>query len=392
MEACQFLWSVCCRTIAELATQDLASDILGPYLPLDATAPVYPDRVSHQGHNILFQSALWDPHLQEVRIFLDASYDFATDLGFCILGRGTDMVERTQAVLGHLHDGAPQALLHGFVLVCPQPSFVPEWTGIQFRNDYVWPSRLTVHQVPTEKRGPMASCLGTLYGQKDIIHEWLDYHSALGVSHFRIYYSPRHFGDADGPPIEEFERSDVSWQQVMPLDEKHRRLYSQVTMMNECLYRLKYAYDYILMTDIDEFVYINPNRSQHANSLPGFIDSVLPEKTTAAVFLTWAYPTNCQPASSDGTPAYHQHVIREDTPLYPGLNQYCSWMNSRSKMILRPRGVLESCIHNVCLEADGWDKQLQITEDIAFIKHFRNYTFWKENECEPSHLQRDPTM
>ena len=193
----------------------------------------------------------YDPHLQEVRIFIDASYTYASNVASCILGRGTDVIEEMPAVLGFFHDGAPQALYHGFVVACKQPSFVPEWTGIRFKDDWEWPGRMTVHHIPTEKKGQLGVCLGVLYGQQDIIHEWLDYHAALGVSHFRIYYAPNHFGDAAGPAIKEFPRSDVAWQQVLPLDDRHRRLYSQATMLNECLYRLKYAFDYILMTDID---------------------------------------------------------------------------------------------------------------------------------------------
>ncbi|KAK9850785.1 hypothetical protein WJX84_010348 [Apatococcus fuscideae] len=342
--------------------------------------------------HLIRKNVRYDPHLQEVRIFFDASYDYASTLEFCILGRGPDIIEEMPAVLGFFHDGAPEALYHGFVVACKQPNFVPEWTGVRFKDNWEWPGRMKVHQVPTEKKGQLGVCLGVLYGQQDIIHEWLDYHSAMGVSHFRIYYAPNHFGDAAGPAIKKFERADAAWQQVLPLDSRHRRLYSQATMLNECLYRLKYAFEYILMSDIDEFIWLNPNKTQHAASLPMFIDSILPERTTAAVFLTWAYPTNCQPPSPKGTSAYQRHVVRESIPLYPGLNTYVNWMNGRNKMILRPRGMLEGCIHNICLEADGWDKQIQVGPEVGFLKHFRQYTHWNENNCDPSRLERDPAM
>ncbi|KAK9862699.1 hypothetical protein WJX84_006229 [Apatococcus fuscideae] len=301
--------------------------LLGPYHPSEIMAPTYPDRTAYQNHNLMIQSALYDPYMQEVRIFLDATYAFANDLDTCILGRGTDVTEETQAVLGHLHDGAADSIFHGFMLACQQPTFVPEWTGVRFKNGWEWPARVAVHQVSTEKKGPLGCCLGVLYGHKHIIHEWLDYHSQLGVSHYRIYYAPQHFGDATGPAVTEFERPDVAWQQVLPLDSRHRRLYSQVTMLNECLYRLKYSFDYILMTDIDEFLWLNPNKTQHAASLPLFLDTVLPEMTTAAIFVTRAYPTNCQPEAASNASVYSQHVMRENRPLLPGLNSYVNWMN-----------------------------------------------------------------
>ena len=200
---------------------------------------------------------------------------------------------------------------------------------MQGKRNLSWPARVTVHQVPTERKGHMGCCLGVLYGYQPIIHEWLDYHSALGVSHYRIYYAPRHYGDIENPHMTEFVRDDVAWQQVLPLDGRHRRLYSQVTMLNECLYRLKYAYDYILMTDIDEFLVINPNKSQHNSSLPMFMDSVLPARTTAAVFLTWGYPSNCQPPASPNTTEYQRHIMRHQ--LLSGL--CVEWLGVRAQLL-----------------------------------------------------------
>ena len=66
-------------------------------------------------------------------------------------------------------------------------------------------------------------------------------------------------------------------------------------------------------------------------------------------------------------------------------------LTGRSKMVLRPRGVVEACIHNVCAEADGWDKQIHVDVEAAFLKHFRKYTHF-ENNCSPAQLERDPAM
>ncbi len=371
-------------------------------LPPSATeAPeTFPAFSVSPDYKAVIQSALWDPTDSVLRLFIDAYADVVMDIEGCRAGRGR-LAHSSPATVMFLNDGHYNWPMRGYIVQCRWRAHRPSWAALTFKSSSGdrgseatddpsrhSPSPVSVHQVGTAAEGTLAACLGVAYSHQDS-SEWVTYHSKLGVEKFHQYYVAGIHTDSKDPvrPVSHGHLQNMSWQELFPLGPELRYLFSQITMYNECLYRFRHAYEYLLVIDTDEYVRIALPQYQNVPlPLPAFLSENMPEHVAAMLLLIWAYPLQCQPESGSGT-LVARSMLREPTAQVPGLYEYVSWINGRNKMIIRPVGVLELCVHRICTVADDWDKQVFIPHDQAYVKHFRRWQFW-DDKC--GELQEDP--
>ena len=335
----------------------------------------------------IVQSALWDPRDSILRLFIDAHADAVIEIQSCRAGRKAE-AQTSPATLMFLNDGHYSWPMRGYIVQCRWPMYKPDWAALAFNSLRELPLPVAVHEVETSRTGMLAACVGVAYSHQDS-HEWLMYHSKLGVEWFHQYYVGGIHTDSKEPvqPFSEHHISSMSWQEIYPLGPDLRYLFSQITMYNECLYRLRHRFKYLVVIDTDEFIHLAlpPHKIQQP-ALHAFLDDHMPEHVAAMLLLIWAYPKQCQPPSSSDS-IVAQSTLREATAQMPGMYDYVSWINGRNKMIIRSQGVLELCVHRICTVADGWDKQVLVPQELAFIKHFRKWKWW-DDKCDL--LQQDP--
>ena len=129
-------------------------------------------------------------------------------------------------------------------------------------------------------------------------------------------------------------------------------------MYNECVMRARYEYDYAMLFDVDEFLYINTTAlGLGVRLLPDFLDRELPPKVASLEFGSWHYPKNC-PVTTIGS-LFQRHKLRDAG--------YLSAKNG--KIIVRPRHADEVFVHFVVGVAEGWAQKLFVPVEKAFVKH-----------------------
>lgn len=78
-------------------------------------------------------------------------------------------------------------------------------------------------------------------------------------------HARRHVGDQ---PLGRFERSNTLWQEYSA--SPSAQFHVEELIFTACHYRLRYAYDYTVQFDVDEFWM--PGRNSEAKTLPDFLD------------------------------------------------------------------------------------------------------------------------
>ncbi|KAK9828241.1 hypothetical protein WJX74_005099 [Apatococcus lobatus] len=349
--------------------------------------PTFPVFAASLDQLVIVQSALHDPKEYVLRVFIDAHADAALDIGSCRAGRG-HQAHSSPATLMFLNDGHYSWPMRGYIAQCRWHGYKPAWAALTFKSSREPPVPVLVHELATAANGTLAACVGVAYSHQDS-HDWQLYHSQLGVDIFHQYYVVgNHMKDQEPvQPHNTRHLRSMSWQEIFPLGPELRYLFSQLTMYNECVYRFRYSFRYLMMIDTDEYIHLEmPQHQALQPNLLSMLEQDMPEHVAAMLLLIWAYPVQCQP-SSPSESIVKKSILREATAQLPGLYDYISWINGRSKMIIRPQGVLEVCVHRICTVADGWDKQVLIRPDRAFVKHFRKWQWW-DDKCEQ--LRREP--
>ena len=351
----------------------------------------FPSFAASPDYFVVAQSALFDSKSSILRLFIDAHAEAVLDIAACRAGRGHE-AHSSQATLIFLNDGHYTWPMRGYIVQCRWHGYKPAWAALTFKSAREPPMPVLVHETATVEVGTLAACVGVAYSHQDSL-EWQTYHSKMGVDQFHQYFVDGIHTGGKHPvqPHSTQHLRSMSWQEIFPLGPEMRYLFSQLTMYNECVYRFRYSFKYIMVIDIDEYIHLSlPPHQAMQPALPSFLEQTMPEHVSAMLLLIWPYPVQCQPPSPQFDSIVASSILREATAQLPGLYDYVGWINGRNKMIIRPRGVLELCVHRICTVADGWEKQILILPDKAFVKHFRKWQWW-DDKCDQLHRDPDAT-
>eukprot|EP00871_Galdieria_phlegrea_P000743 jgi/Galph1/166/GphlegSOOS_G4989.1 len=124
------------------------------------------------------------------------------------------------------------------------------------------------NQLPKRKIG---ACL-LLQDKNHLIDEWIAYHRLLGVERVYIYFNE--FNESSLVQFKKYFEEDfvvpIMWPFVSPNKLPYSRM--QYVQINDCLWRFRYLHDWLLFSDVDE--YIQPLPGLDGNSLKEFLESL----------------------------------------------------------------------------------------------------------------------
>ena len=142
--------------------------------------------------------------------------------------------------------------------------------------------------------------------------------------------------------------------------------YGQMLIMSDCMYRSMYETEYLVPIDIDEMIV--PIK---ANSWSEMLQD-MPQREKHATYLfqnAFFGMKNVRPlvtAPVCGNFSFSKYFTKTDRYIcFPGYNY-------RTKLMTRPRFVLEAAIHYTCSVISGYEKTLLVPDTVAFIAHYRD--------------------
>jgi len=111
---------------------------------------------------------------------------------------------------------------------------------------------------PQGQQFTVAICCAPVYGTPPLLTEWLQYQRVIAVDHIHLIVEDSFTNKGAGIENEELKRAmqegfvtiDV-WKQWLTYREVY--YHSQVLAHEDCIYRLRGTYDYIMLLDVDEF-------------------------------------------------------------------------------------------------------------------------------------------
>ena len=256
---------------------------------------------------------------------------------------------------------------------------------------------------PTAVGKRVGICLGPLFGFVPQFFDWLEHHAHAGVAGVHAYVvrdmllegdraAADHAGHTPDTQLMLLNHRLLSWH----VYRDHADLgwyYGQLLVYNDCIYRSRRAYDYVLVIDQDEFLH-SPSGAASPGWLPPLLGKLFAAGTpTASVaFATALYPVRCvtrdlQPLGLQGAPlpglqmaSYEFDWARNGAPDFahcsglvvpPGPpdadTRYCS-----HKSAVRPLHVSSMTVHDV-FATDGTNITRVRDADpaLAYVRHVR---------------------
>ena len=136
--------------------------------------------------------------------------------------------------------------------------------------------------------------------------------------------------------------------------------FGQFGMMHACWYMQRYAYDFVLYVDTDEFVWLESSFMAGPKPLQAWLSQV-PASAATVTLYRYNYPPPCQPSSAHA-PLVERAVMRQESP---------HWQN---KLILRPKDVFVATNHRPVDIRGGLQWGYDRGDEIR-VKHIRDGGF-----------------
>jgi hypothetical protein len=336
------------------------------------------------------RSALWDFELQTIFIFADISKGFDTNFTCAMTLSGVELED--PALVTHVpkHD----TRINGFLIECQPPrnadrifrwSQIPTNITIKSRNGIQTPE-LSVEEVNDKAAGRLAMCMAVLHTDLPMLHSWLHHHRAVGVQSFKMYYTDapslhitgvptvRGVVPIYGGPVQLHDIPDVTWHYAG--HSGHSQGFSQSLHQNDCLFRYRYEYDYLLFLDIDEFLVLNSSL-RGAPFLDQVLSNMLEVNQAGALFCRWHYSKACTVGDDETHKAiksgnhhfgFFDHRKRGPSP-------DCFY----GKVALRPRFVKVMWVHKPWTYFDQVGHVKDIPVSSGFVQHLSS----REREAHP---------
>ena len=226
-----------------------------------------------------------------------------------------------------------------------------------------------------EHRGRIAACVGPLFSGS-LSEDWVTHHTDIGVERFYnfvpsgidfMYGKHNTHGVLPDRIVEHlhgyapFNSEPVS---LSPQPAVENLLYSppatsfyfgQVAMMHACWYMQRYLHEFILAIDADEYLWVNSSATSVPDSLGAWLDGV-PANAAAVAIHRYTYPKACQKDVKDPPSRARSRI---EAPHF------------QSKMILRPRDIIEATVHGPRRVEQGMHSVVHDPLQGVFLKHVR---------------------
>ncbi|CAN8031035.1 unnamed protein product [Ixodes persulcatus] len=278
-----------------------------------------------------------------------------------------------------------------FFLLCPLPPGMtgetPLWVSVQRLNDRALPRNvLLVHRRDLRPPEELAVCVKPIhYDYNKVLQfaEFVELNLALGVSHFVLYNHT--VGSDVGCLLERYvsERlvTLLPWQ--LPIaSQREIRTEALFAALNDCLYRTMYAFRWVAMIDLDEFIVPAGNIT-----LPAMLRRLHTAHQRAGAhsfrnaFFYLQWPDD-PAAARDRLPLVTMRKTLRKAHLHAH--------RQRSKCILEPESVVEVGNHFVWEFLAG-KATVNVASSVAFLHHYRVCEFGG-NDCVNATSVRDARL
>ena len=218
---------------------------------------------------------------------------------------------------------------------------------------------LMIQPQPLEENQPyrILCCTAVLYGKPPYLKDWLTYQKVIGINHVYMIATDG-FQDLNKPYIrraisEGFLTIEI-WQEYLQSN-VDIRYHSQLLAYQDCIYRFRQLYDYVMMADQDDFfIPLVPNMT-----LRYYIDGWCINRGSCA-FHWFEYNTGC--GMKDG-PAVDGNL----TTLLVS-SEYTERVSS--KCIHKLSAVKEVGVHRAREYMNGYG-EVKIPKEVAYVAHLR---------------------
>ncbi|BDA44592.1 hypothetical protein COCOBI_06-0680 [Coccomyxa sp. Obi] len=414
-------WSVCC-SVSQISGETFGGrhtlqERLGHH---NAPAPASETYVS-------VYSALHDPEAGEVRVFSEVHPKSACMAaakcqlqGAGMDGRGwmgKELLVPAKAEMPFsalLDKDAPEPLECFHTCLLPPGSKgmqLASVTVVSNTGEVVLSQRVERIEVLGAQKRSVGICSAPIFTDVPQYLDWLDHHEALGVEGFHLYAVIMDLARARdvhgrGRPghkkrltVQQSHR--VKWHtRHMTKYDMPTHYYGQLMLLNECLYRHRQMYEYLIFLDRDEFLHFVDTPPTAVNLAWEFHSRLADTLYTSLVFMTAVYRVRClvETVHDLAEHSVHQGADSEAEPefgepmqVYKGYNIWdkdlrmpdftnCTTERStvgagrqcHSKSVVRPLTVNFMATDYVWSPRDGYQAApLPFLTNQAYIKHLR---------------------
>ncbi|KAK9799437.1 hypothetical protein WJX73_010409 [Symbiochloris irregularis] len=304
----------------------------------------------------------------------------------------------------NLHDDLPLDQTVYGVVTCAAPE--PKFTHMHISSDIN--RRLTnvakMTAIETKRQGSVVGCSQPLHTDRAWLKDWVEHYAAMGVSkmwmhvprglHIDAFFNPKlraqriamatqHLEQTPETlgekPLQKFDHPIAEWHEFQNTP---RGSYSKSATFQSCLARARYAYDYIMFFDVDEFLELHHSNPLRGAPLSDYLNKNMASDVASLRFSQYTFPEHCRVL--DSGPYADRFLLRQQ-----GTQQY--------KAIERVAAVNWTHIHGVLELNESWQeanqpdpwpehydplvKEIDVTS--AFLKHIRPFgpSMQLENPC-----------
>lgn len=220
-----------------------------------------------------------------------------------------------------------------------------------------------------------------------MLYAWLNHYTSMGVEGFYLYWTTSYINwdGAASIPLPEsfrpFRHPQVTWYQYHQFPDDERYYYGQQTVYNECVFRNRHSYEYLLMFDHDEFLILKDSKFGmlgRPSTLLNVLHHLFPPKHAALGIFRYAYRKDCQSEPVRLTPEQAFHEQYTHRVVEPESRTTFPFHHDGDKLIIRPKMVDIFYMHFIETVRSGFVREtVNALPSSIHIKHLRSY----EHNC-----------
>ncbi|EIE19825.1 hypothetical protein COCSUDRAFT_48697 [Coccomyxa subellipsoidea C-169] len=346
-------------------------------------------------------SALHDPKSGEARIYAEVHPDTVcysvAACQFSVRGENRETIRvkaRAEVPFAVLSD-KPQ--LRECFIFCnlPGPGSDLEEVAIEDADGeamVTWPVE-EVERLPKGQAKGVGMCVGPIFSETPTFLDWLQYYADLGVDGIHMYATVAEFilhrDDYMHMPgsrrsVQFQSHHLITWRAFHP-SRWSQHYYGQWLIFNDCVFRTRNIFEFVMFHDRDEFVHIVGMDKPRQVKLKQFFEKQFGAPDVASV-VYWGglYKIHCHMVKvgkigSGGLAhgevdyqAFQGYDVWTTDPRTPNFTG-CNWRNCHPKSVVRPLAVDIMSVHHVGRIREGFiqgDPKL-LPPEVVFIKHLR---------------------
>jgi len=352
---------------------------------------------------LIVYSALRDPTDNMVRVLVDAQSWLYGKLGchFALKGSVNPVYGHGDKEVESAHNYSSfvdqSRLYDGFLLECADPGPEYEQLVLRLHDLYEWELLVAVVQITrieTSLASDLGLCFSSLYTQDPELPVWVHDAVSAGVGLIHIYY----VNSKVNPAMHSLQRllgvtsHKKDWQPFAPLPLSNVRyygyapplfthLFSQRTMLNDCLYRTRHMHNLVFVIDTDEYI---SNRFSATKPVAVVMREYLTSDSASLRFHRLYYP-HCQIAGRYAGHMPNNISINDEAFMVSA--GYGIWTDPKFAYV--PLRVHSLHQHGVHTTEPGFRNWNHMSPDVLFIKHVRKGWACPANEVDDTDLIDD---